>query len=160
MVFRKVLFGALALSLSALPVFAADLMIEDPYFRTSSPLAKTGGAFMVIANHGNQDDRLLSITSDIAKRVEMHTHIDAGNGVMQMREVEGGFVIPADGMHMLARGGDHLMFMGLTRKVADGDMLNLILTFEKAGEISVEIPVDQLREPGEGAVQMDHKHDG
>ncbi|MEE9429196.1 MAG: copper chaperone PCu(A)C [Paracoccaceae bacterium] len=148
------------LAMSSLSVIAGDVSIIDAYFRTSGPLAKTGGAFMHIANHSDQDDRLLSITSDIAKRVEMHTHIDAGDGVMLMRQVKGGFAIPAQGMHMLARGGDHLMFMGLTRKVADGDMITVVMTFEKTGVISVEIPVDQTREPEEDNMHMDHGSGG
>ncbi len=160
MLFPKLLAGAVALGLSAAAAFAGDIMIMDAYMRTSGPAAKSGGAFMHIANHGAVDDRLISATSDVSKRVELHTHIDAGNGVMQMREVEGGFAVPANGMHALARGGDHLMFMGLTRQVATGDVITVIMTFEKAGEITVQIPVDLERKPADGAMHMNHSNNG
>lgn len=160
MSFPKLLAGAFALALSAMPAIAGDMMIMDAYMRSSGPTAKTGAAFMHIANHGASDDVLISATSDVAKKVELHTHIDAGDGVMQMREVEGGFAVPAHGMHMLARGGDHIMFMGLTRQINDGDMITVTLTFEKAGEMTVEIPVDLNRMPAEGAMQMDHSNNG
>ncbi len=156
----KSLIGALALSLFTLPANAADVMVMDPYFRTSGPTAKSGGAFMHIANHSDADDRLISARSDVAKKIELHTHIDAGNGVMQMRQVKGGFEIPAQGMHMLARGGDHIMFMGLTREVVDGDSITVTLTFEKAGEITIEIPIDQTRMPADGGMQMNHDNNG
>ena len=74
--------------------------------------------------------------------MELHTHIDDGNGTMQMREVEDGFVIPAGGAHVLGRGGDHVMFMGLTRSLKDGDTVTVTFTFEKAGDMTVEIPID------------------
>ncbi len=160
MTILKYLACALALGLQTPPVAASDVMIQDPYFRTSGPSAKSGGAFMHIANHTSSDDRLISVRSDVAARVEMHRNIDGGEGVIQMRRAVDGFEIPAQGMHILARGGDHLMFMGLTRKVVDGDMIAVIFSFEKAGEIGVEIPVDQNRKPGGHADSGSHNHDG
>jgi len=140
----------------ALPVFADGIMIKDAYVRSSGPSAKTGAAFLVIMNDTDQDDTLISATSDIAKRVETHTHIKTDDGVMQMRKVEGGFPVGAHGMHALQRGGDHLMFMGLIRPMNQGDMVTVTLTFEKAGEMTVEIPVDLKRMPASGMMM---KHD-
>ncbi len=160
MIFPKLLVGAVALGLSCTTLNAADLMIMDSYFRTSGPTAKSGAAFMHIINHTSEDDVLISATSDIAKKVELHTHIDAGEGVMLMREDEDGFPIPAGGMHMLKRGGDHVMFMGLSHGVATGDFVTVTLTFEKAGEITVEIPVDLERKPAEGEMKIDDSSDG
>ncbi len=160
MSFPKLLAGAFALALSTMPAIAGDMMILDPYMRTSGPSAKSGAAFMRIANQGATDDVLISATSDVAKKVELHTHIDAGNGVVQMRKVEDGFTVPAQSIHMLARGGDHIMFMGLTRQINDGDMITVTLTFEKAGEMTVEIPVDLKRKPAADPVQMDHSNNG
>lgn len=37
------------------------------------------------------------------------------------------------------------MFMGITEPFEDGGTLPLLLTFETAGEIAVEVPVDQSR---------------
>ena len=69
---------------------------------------------------------------------------------MQMRHDEDGFEIPADATHMLQRGGDHVMFMGLNRDLAQGDMVAVTLTFEKAGEVEVQIPVDLERKAAHG----------
>ena len=94
----------------------------------------------------------MEVWSDAAKRVQLHTHIKGDDGVMKMRHVEQGFVIPAQGQHALKRGGDHIMFMGLVTLWEDGDVLNVTLHFEKAGDVPVSIPVDQNRNP------MEHKH--
>jgi copper(I)-binding protein len=150
MSFKPVSRGAILLAVTSFlmitPALAHDgLKIADPYARAASPNAKAGAAFMVIENHTEAEDRLLSASSDVAVRVELHTHIDDGNGTMQMRQVEEGFVIPAGGAHVLGRGGDHVMFMGLTRSLMDGDTVSVTFTFEKAGDIVVDIPVDLNR---------------
>ena len=76
----------------AVPALAESLMIKDAYARSSRPNAPVGAAFMQIMNHSDADDRLVSVSSDVANRVELHTHRDLGDGVMQMTEVENGFV--------------------------------------------------------------------
>lgn len=151
----KSLLAAAAVAF-ALPAFAEGVIITDPYARVSAMMAKSGAAFMVIENHTDADDRLVSAASDVAERVELHTHREDANGVMQMLEVPEGFVIPAGGSHALARGSDHVMFLGLTRELKHGDTVTVTLTFEKAGEIVVDIPVDLERK--DDMMGMGHKH--
>lgn len=149
------IFGA-ALAAAFLPAsVAADISIDDAYARASGPAAKAGAAFMVIENTGETDDRLIAATSPASARVELHTHIDDG-GVMRMVEVEDGIAIPAGGTAMLIRGGDHVMFMGLAASWSQGDMIPVTLTFEKAGEMTMEIPVDLERKPDHGGMSTGH----
>lgn len=138
----------------AFPAVAGDIIVEDAYARASTGMSKSGAAFMGIVNTGDQDDRLIGASSYVAARVELHTHIQSADGVMQMVEVKEGFPVPAGGAHMLQRGGDHVMFLGLNRPLEQGDMVVLTLTFEKAGDIRIEVPVDLNRKPMHGA--MDH----
>ena len=91
--------------------------------------------------------------SPVAQLVELHTHID-DNGVMRMRPVEGGLEIPAGGEHMLMRGGDHVMLMGLTQTLEDGAIIPLTLIFENAGPIALDVTVDNSR--GQGQHGMGH----
>jgi len=162
MFLRTTLLAATAAAALALPA-AAEIAVTDAYARVSTMMAKSGAAFMVIENTGAEDDRLVAATSDVAVRVELHTHKADANGNMQMLEVKEGFAIPAGGSHALARGGDHVMFMGLNRSLAHGDVVTVTLTFEKAGEITLDVPVDLERKPmhgamGEGAMQHQHMH--
>lgn len=149
--FRSVTLAAVAALSLALPAFAeGPIAIEDAHARASGPTAIAGAAFMLIRNAGPEDDRLVAVASDIAERVELHTHLMDAQGVARMIEVEDGFVIPAGGVHALARGGDHVMFMGLRRPMVEGGTVSVTLTFEKAGEITLEIPVAPGRGPAEG----------
>lgn len=145
---KTVISAALAACVLALPLSAQEVTIKDAYARSASPVSKSGAAFLMIQNAGAEDDRLIAARSDVAARVELHTHKDMGDGVMKMMEVEEGFVIPAGGMHALARGGDHVMFMGLKAPMVQDETFSVTLVFEKAGEIVIDVPVDLTRKPG------------
>jgi len=140
------LAGAAALSF-ALPAFADGIMIHDAYARASAAMSQSGAAFMEIMNQTDVDDRLIEARSEVAQRVELHTHLEDANGVMRMMEVEEGFAIPAGGSHALARGGDHVMFLGLNQPFEHGDEIEVTLVFEQAGEMTVTIPIDLERNP-------------
>jgi copper(I)-binding protein len=155
---RSVLFAAVAaVSVAgAATAEGAKIMVQDQYARVSAKMSSSGAAFMEIMNMSTEDDQLIDARSDIAKRVELHTHMESGDGVMKMMQEEG-FVIPAEGSHMLQRGGDHVMFMGLNRALEHGDTVPVTLVFKNAGEISIEIPVDLERKPGQGG-HMKHSN--
>lgn len=151
--------GALAATVFLIPVAsAAEIVISDPYARASRPNAPTGAAFMVIENTGAEADRLVSASSGIAKKVELHTHIDQGDGIMKMVEIEGGVAIGAGATYKMERGADHVMFMGLHESLDQGEEVSVTLTFEKAGDIDVTIPVDNERQPKHGAKKHGSGH--
>lgn len=137
--------AAAAVGAMAFPALAQNITIEDAYARSMGGIGASGAVFFDIKNAGTEADRLVSAASDVAKMVELHTHKQDAAGVMQMIAVPEGFEVPAGADHLLARGGDHVMLMGLTRELADGDMVALTLTFEKAGEVTVDVPVDNKR---------------
>ena len=155
MSFKLRIAAAAAAIVLATPLFAEGIKVDDPYARVSASMSTSGAAFMMIHNETGESDRLIDARSDIAQRVELHTHIEDDKGVMQMVHVEEGFELPADGMIAMERGGKHIMFMGLNQALAHGDKVNVTLVFEKAGEVAVEIPVDLERKPMHG--KMKHK---
>lgn len=137
----------------------ADIIITDPYARASRPNAPTGAAFMVIQNTAGTADRLVAASSDIAKRVELHTHIDQGDGIMKMTEIEGGVEIAPGATYLMQRGGDHVMFMGLNEALEQGGTVEVTLTFEQAGDVTISIPVDNERMPDHGGMKHGKTHD-
>ena len=126
------------------PLLAGDIEITDAYARASRPGAPTGAIFMSIQNAGTTADRLVAAKSPAAAVVQIHTHIEE-SGIMKMREVAAGIPVPAGGTHTLSRGGDHLMLMGVTQDLVDGETVPLTLVFEIAGEVVIEVPVDNSR---------------
>ena len=67
MSFKSTILAAVAASAFALPAFAADIMVQDPYARSSAMMATSGAAFMQIMNHGETDDRLIGAASPVAE---------------------------------------------------------------------------------------------
>ena len=110
----------------------------------------SGAAFMMIENMSGADDHLIDVRSDAAERTELHTHKEDANGVMRMLHVEEGFLVPAGETLPMARGGHHVMFLGLKKPMVQGEMIPVTLVFEKAGEVVVEVPVDLQRKPMHG----------
>jgi copper(I)-binding protein len=128
------------------PAFAADpvavgaLRIMHPWARASAGHGKAGAAFMTIANTGGEDDKLVSAATSVAKKTEVHetTMVD---GVMKMRMLMGGLAIPAGSEVKLKPMGLHVMMMGVTEKLVEGETLMLTLTFEKAGSVELAVPI-------------------
>jgi copper(I)-binding protein len=122
------------------PVAVGSLQIKQPWARASAGRGDTGAAFMVIANTGSLEDRLVSAAVSVAKKTEIH-QTKMEDGVMKMRPVEGGLVIPAGGEVTLKPMGLHVMMMSVTDKLVEGKTLMLTLTFEKAGSVEVSVPI-------------------
>ncbi|MBH1974101.1 MAG: copper chaperone PCu(A)C [Rhodobacteraceae bacterium] len=137
-------------ALFTLPAFAEGVHINDPYAITRGTIGATGAVFFIVENHADADDRLTAVASDVAEMVEMHTHSQNADGVMTMPAVPEGFPIAAGGELVLQRGGNHIMLMGLTRALKDGDVIELTLTFEHAGDVVVEVPVDNHHKAAAG----------
>ena len=149
-----------ALFLFSAPLAAEGIMVDDAYIRSSTAKSTSGAAFMVVMNHSGADDRLIGASSDVADKVELHSHRSDDNGIMRMGEIEGGVAIAADEMHAFKRGGDHLMFMGLKESLVEGAMVPVTLEFEKAGAVEIEVMVDQDRKPNHDKPNHDKmKHD-
>ena len=147
MSFKSKFLATLAVaSIATSAIAGSDIKVDDAYARSSGKNAKAGAAFMMIVNQSEAPDRLVGVTSDAAVRVELHTHKIDENGVAKMVHVEEGITIPAGDSHMLKRGGDHVMFMGLTQPFEQGATVPVTLIFENAGEVQIEVPVDLERQ--------------
>lgn len=130
------------------------LQIERPWARSTVPNQPTGGAYVTIENKGSSSDKLVSASSPVAKRVELHTMSMDGN-VMKMREVSNIEVKPAERVEMKPGSGYHLMLMGLQHPLKAGDKFPLTLVFEKAGKTEVSVPVqDKMDGAGAGSHSM------
>jgi uncharacterized protein YcnI/copper(I)-binding protein len=119
---------------------AGDLNISGGYVRAMLPGQPVGGGYLTIHNGGTAAERLVTVTSPAAGKVEMH-EMKMDNNVMQMREVKGGIAIPPGATVTLAPSGLHLMFKQVKTPFKQGGTVPVTLTFEKAGAIDLVLPV-------------------
>ncbi len=137
-------------------VAGAHIMVDDVVIRaTAGGMTATGG-YATIRNHGDTDDRLVGVQADFAGKAEIHT-MENVDGVMKMRPLANGVLVPASGMLTLAPGGKHLMFMALDGVMEPGSMKSVTLVFEKAGEIAV---MAHVKKPGDIAKAGHDDHSG
>ncbi len=143
-----------AIIASATGVSASSMMVTEAFARASAtPTAQAGAAYVSLMNHAAEVDRLLSVASPAAKTAEIHM-TEMVDGVMKMKPA-GALEIAPMGTLEMKPGGYHVMLMGLVRPLKKGEEIELTLTFEKAGEVKVTVPVGAVAAGGH-----DHVMDG
>ena len=140
----RTLLLALLLPIS-LPALA-QIEIENPWSRATTPGAKIAAGYMTIRNGSAAPERLVGASSPLAAKVETHVTMKDGD-IMRMREVKG-YEIPAKGHFELKPGGAHLMLVDIKKPFKDGDRIPVTLRFEKAGDVKTEFVVSS-GPPGE-----------
>ena len=107
---------------------ADSVMIEDAWVKTAQPSDMTA-AFGTLENASDQDVTVVSVESSASPMMELHETVENDSGQMVMREVEGGFTIPANDHLHLEPGGNHLMLMELPEAIQAGQEVTFTLTF-------------------------------
>lgn len=122
---------------------ARDAVAVMPGFvRPAPPGASSTAGYLTLT--AASDDRLLAADAPGFGAVELHT-VTAEGGVSRMRRVDG-VPLPAGEAVPFEPGGYHLMMMAPEAPLAVGDTLDVTLTFERAGERVVTLPVQRSAE--------------
>lgn len=115
-------------------------------------MAMNGAAYMVIWNRGNEPDRLVAAETDAAQAVELHQTVIDGQGIATMKPLTA-VELPPNAEVRIEPGSYHLMLVAITREFKVGDIVNLSLTFEKAGTVELAAfarerqPIHNRRKP-------------
>ncbi len=128
------------MSLGILPAASAQVTTSGAWSLPLPTSSVNGAAYLTIHNQGADGDRLLGADSDIAEKVELHNHV-MQDGLMSMMRLDV-VDIPPNSAVEFAPGGLHIMLMGLTRPLLQGQQYTLILQLEQAGEVPVEVMID------------------
>lgn len=151
--------AALALTFSSMAALAHEyvkerLLIEHPWARPSLAAHVPAAVYFDIVNKGEDGDRLIAAKAARAEHVELHVSETDDKGVVRMRPLKDGLAAPAGETVSMETGAYHVMLIGLDAKLMAGESFPLILTFDKAGDIEVEVKVED-RKP-EAAAHLHH----
>lgn len=149
---KKIILAALLILSSN--AFAGSVSVEDAYVRLLPPTLPNTGAFMVFKNSGDTDIAAISVESDVAEVVEMHTHIHK-DGIMKMRQVEK-IDIPAHGETALQPGGFHIMLIGLKQPLELGQMVDMKVNFDDGSSEEIKAEVKNVMAGMQMKEGMDH----
>lgn len=137
------------------------ITVSEPWARATPPAASTGALYATIRNSGDKPDRLIDIESDIAASGVVH-EMSVKDGVMHMRPLTDGLVVPPGETVELAPGGFHAMLVGLKQPLQAGESFTATVVFEMAGRIGVAVPVVAMGAPAPAAHAMSgaaHSHE-
>ncbi len=117
----------------------ATIKVEAAWVRAVPPVSKNSAAYMIINNHGDQEDQLLSVHSALAEAAETHTVVKKG-ALKSMQPVQR-IAIPAHGSVALKPGGFHIMLINLKAPLRAGDQTRLLLKFQHAGDVKLTVEI-------------------
>ncbi len=141
-----VLVAALLLAGGLAAAGQAPVEVKNPWARPGTP-GGNSAVYMEVHNAQPQPDRLVAAGTDVAEVVELHETRMEG-GMHRMQKVDG-IPVPANGKVELRPGGFHVMLMRLNTPLRVGDRFPLLLRFERAGRLTVEVVVREQPAGGE-----------
>jgi periplasmic copper chaperone A len=125
---------------AGVPVTGTEpIVVSGAYVRAPAPPTDAAAAYFTVFNTTGRSDRLISVDSGAGATTVLHT---AG----MTADVDGA-VIPAHGKLVLSTGHGHVMIEKLFGQVRAGQTVNLNLTFEHAGVVSIVAKVVALGAP-------------
>lgn len=113
-----------------------ELQVSD--VRVGAPTGPNAAVYFTARGAG-EDDALIAATTDVAGDVQIHESITSDEGTMSMQPVPR-LELPAGGQLILEPGGYHLMLVDVD-ELEVGDTISVRLTWEVAGEMTVEAEV-------------------
>lgn len=123
--------------------------------RASVPHQQSTGAFLTLT--ASTDSKLVGVASPVAKTVQVHEMTMNGD-VMGMKEVKAVELLAGKPV-TLDPNGLHVMLMGLTQQVKEGENVPLTLTIEDAKGAKETLDVQaEVRALTAGAGGHDHMH--
>jgi copper(I)-binding protein len=139
------LLTAFLLLAPALAFAAAPVTITAAWARATPPGVTTAAAYLTVTNDGAAD-RLLGASSSAARQVLPHAEVEE-HGMQHMRPLES-VEVPAHGRVEFAPGQMHLMLVDIAAPLKPDATIKLTLRFEKAGDLTIDVPVrDGRQEP-------------
>jgi len=107
------------------------IRVQHPWANATAADSRTAAVFMRIENRGRTPDRLLSATGVIGGRAEPRAATGSSAAI----------ALPAGKTTLLEPGGLRILLGGLQRPLLQGERITLLLRFENAGELSVEVEI-------------------
>ena len=138
---------ALVLGLAVLPVYAAEfkignLTIETPWSRATPGKARSGVVYLTIFNQSNASDKLVSISTPVANRAEIHRS-QMKDGMMTMQPF-GSLTLRPGSSILLRPGGLHVMLIGRKAPLKLGGSFDMTLRFEKSGSLTIKVDIEKI----------------
>lgn len=122
---------------------APTLKVADAYIRTMPPGRTTTAGFLTISNNGQTDCLMLTAESSVSDRVEFHEHQHM-DGMMRMRPLPDGVIVPAGQTVMFQPGGLHIMLFNVAADIDVGGVTQLQFNTDHCGTVKFTTEIRSL----------------
>lgn len=130
------------------------LRLAHPFATPTPPGAVNGAAYVDITAFSDSVT-LIGANSPASNSVELHD-MQMNGDMMQMRHVDEIRIEAGDTYTMRPGGGFHLMLLGLTKPLKEGERFPLTLTFAKQGDVDIDVWIQSAQEGSEAANEHHH----
>jgi copper(I)-binding protein len=120
-----------------------NITVSDAYIRASIPGTIHSSAYLRINNKDEKTVTLVSVSSKISPRIEMHNHV-MENGMMHMQKLQK-IAIEGNSEVLLQPHGLHLMVFNLAEPLIPDDVIEVTLHFSNNHRVIVSLPVKSLK---------------
>ena len=128
-----------------------NIKVYDPIVMAMPKISNNAAIFLTLTNTGKQNEKLVSVDSNSAERIELHGYQKKGD---MLRMLQVNYIDICAGKTVKLQNGDyHIMLIGLKNPMTIGDHVNFTLNF-LSGTIDVQASVKNF--PG---VQQNTVHD-
>jgi len=117
---------------------------QDGYVRETIPGTSISSAYMTLNNSTNKNRRLISASSSVSKRIEIHEHI-MKDGMMRMRQRDSVEILANDST-VFQPSGYHLMIFDLKQPLKAGETIIITLHFDDESSLDVNYQVKGLKQ--------------
>ncbi len=147
--------AALCASLLALGLSAqAEVQVDQARVRAVPPGSSNSAAYLDLHNRGTASVALERVESSAAQAVELH-QVQEQAGMLRMSPVAS-IEVSAGAQVSLKPGGYHIMLLGITQPLQEGQNVDLDLYFSDGQSLQIQAPVMRIQpmmKPGM------HKHE-
>lgn len=121
---------------------ALSTEFNDGWAKSATAADGMSAVFGTLVNASAEQSQLVSAKCGAnAAMTQLHETYKDSTGAMAMREVPGGFTIPAGNSLVLQPGGNHIMLMGLTGPLTAGQQITCDLNFGDNSVLQITVPV-------------------
>ena len=136
--------GLVALALAwSMPATAetrlGEMVARDAWMHAPAALGGASAAYFRLANRGRRVDRLISVSSRLAPRAEIHTYA-VESGHLRMKRLRSVEIHPGAPL-IFAPGGPHIMLIDIKGALDTSKPVQIRLRFERAGQMELEVPI-------------------
>jgi copper(I)-binding protein len=117
------------------------LRVTEAWSRPTPPGVTDAAFYLTVLNGTRHRDRLIAVSSDRCAHTELHQS-EVVDDMMQMRDpAPDDLAVGARDRLVLEPTGLHVMCLEVTAPLAAGERVDLTVTFERAGDRTVELVV-------------------